>query len=416
MSRFLKKDPVKKAKKHIDRALQELEDGYADYASQEYEKAAHLFLEADEEDFAVKYFRESSYCAIQNNDHERAASMKIQAADVLLRDGRFDEGGGLYSEASDHLFRQKKVKESTRIASVGILAYLAARSFDTGVNLIRKLDHRISGMSIGKVPTLELARLSVNILCEGGDVPAKMLKNAINAAKPRPAEQALFSFLTESVKIARDTEVVVEWAGRAQDEVQAKTPVEFELRYKCPAPVRVVNYRTSLSTSLKFTKEPTIEQKVAKQDSWLLEVLPVLSGSGTVGPFSLTLEGENVLVNKMSNALEFRITRPPSDLSVEISPETVSCGLGDEAILDVTFINEGEGSAENIKMTVELSEGLELSLGGSEKVIEFIGPKERMRFQLFVRGMALGDETVTVKAEGSRKGEETTNSSTIRVA
>ncbi|MFX0045954.1 MAG: hypothetical protein ACFE8Z_08905 [Candidatus Hermodarchaeota archaeon] len=416
MSRFLKKDPVKKAKKHIDRALRELEDGYADYASQEYEKAANLFLEAAEEDFAVKYFREASYCALESNDHVRAANMKIQAADVLLVDGRFDEGGGLYSEASDHLYREKKVKESTRIASVGILAYLAARSFETGVNLIRKIDRRLSGTSPGKVPTLELARLSVSILCEGGDVPAKMLKKAIQAAKPRPAEEGLFSFLTESVQIARDTEVMIEWAGKAQDEVQAKTPIEFELRYKCPAPVRVIDYRYSLSNSLKFMKEPTMEQKVAKEDSWLLEVLPVLDGSGTVGPFSLTLEGENVLVNKMSNSLDFRITRPPSDLSVEISPERVSCGLGDEAILDVTFVNEGDGSAENIKVTVELSEGLEISLGSHEKVIEFIGPKERMRFQLFVRGMALGDETVTIRAEGSRKGEEATKSCTVQVA
>ncbi|MFX1415908.1 MAG: hypothetical protein ACFFC0_03800, partial [Promethearchaeota archaeon] len=282
MSRFLKKDPVKKAKKHIDRALSELEDGYADYASQEYEKAANLFLEANEEDFAVKYFREASYCALERNDHARAANMKIQAADVLLIDGRFDEGGGLYSEASDHLFRQKKVKESIRIAAVGILAYLAARNFDTGVNLIRKVDSRISNVSAGKAPILELARLSVSILCEGGEVPAKVLKKAISSAKPRPAEEGLFSFLTDSVKIARDTEVVIEWAGKVQDEVQAKTPVEFELRYKCPAPVRVIDCRYSISKSLKFTKEPAIEPKVEKQDSWLLEVLPVLSGSGTV--------------------------------------------------------------------------------------------------------------------------------------
>jgi uncharacterized membrane protein len=144
--------------------------------------------------------------------------------------------------------------------------------------------------------------------------------------------------------------------------------------------------------------------------------MPVISGSGTVGPFSLTLEGENVLVNKMSNSLNFYISRPPSDLSIEISPERVSCGLGDEAILDVTFINDGDGAANNIKVKVELSEGLEISLGSDEKVIEFIGPKERMRFQLFVRGVALGDETVTVRAEGSRKGEETTESSTVQVA
>ncbi|MFW9800923.1 MAG: hypothetical protein ACFFD9_10835, partial [Candidatus Thorarchaeota archaeon] len=310
MSRFLKKDPVKKAKKHIERALRELEEDYPDYASQEYEKAATLFLEAGEVDFAVKYYREASYAALEREDHERAANMKIEAADVLLMDRRFDEGGSLYSEASDHLFRIKKTKESTRFASLGILSYLAARNFDTGVNVIRKVEKRIAGISVGKVPMLDLARLSVNILCEGGVVPAKVLNKAISSAKPRKAEEGLFSFLTESVKIARDTDVVIEWAGEAKDEVTAKAPIEFELRYKCPVPVRVSDYRYSLSKSLKFTKEPEIESRLGKEDSWLLELMPVLSGDGTVGPFSLTLEGESVLVNKMSNVLDFRIARP----------------------------------------------------------------------------------------------------------
>lgn len=415
MSRFLKKDPVKKAKKHIARALRELEEDYPDYASQEYEKAANLFLEAGEVDFAVKYYREAAFCALEREDHERAANMKILAADVLLVDRRFDEGGGLYSEASDHLFRVKKTKESTRFASLGILAYLAARNFDTGVNVIRKVDKRIADISMEKVPMLDLARLSVNILCEGGVVAAKVLNKAISSAKPRTAEEGLFSFLTESVKIARDTDVVIEWAGEAKDELQAKTPIEFELRYKCPVPVRVSDYRYSLSKSLKFTKEPEIESRLDKEDSWLLELMPVLSGDGTVGPFSLTLEGESVLVNKMSNVVDFRIARPPSDLKMELSPERISSGIGDETIFDVTIFNEGDGPADNIRVTVDLSDGLELSLGNMEKIIEFIGPMERIRFQLYVKGVSLGDELVTVRAEGAKEGEEATQTSMVRV-
>jgi hypothetical protein len=39
MFKFMKSDPVKKAKKHIAKALIEIEEGYPEYASIEYEKA-----------------------------------------------------------------------------------------------------------------------------------------------------------------------------------------------------------------------------------------------------------------------------------------------------------------------------------------------------------------------------------------
>jgi uncharacterized membrane protein len=138
--------------------------------------------------------------------------------------------------------------------------------------------------------------------------------------------------------------------------------------------VKVVDSRYALSKSLKFTKEPDIDPRLGKEDSWLLELLPVLSGEGSVGPFSMTLEGESVLVNKFSNAIEFQISRAPSDLKMNLTPERLSCGLGDESVFDVEFVNEGDGPADNIKVTVELSDGLEISLGSSEKTIQFIGP------------------------------------------
>jgi hypothetical protein len=114
MSRFLRRDPLKRAKKHVEKALRELEDGYPDYASTEYEKAACLFLEEKETDFAVKYFREAAFCSLDAEDHSRGADMKMEAANALLGDSRFDEGGALLSEASDHLFRVKKQKSSLR--------------------------------------------------------------------------------------------------------------------------------------------------------------------------------------------------------------------------------------------------------------------------------------------------------------
>jgi hypothetical protein len=415
MSRFLKRDPLKKAKNHVEKALRELEDGYPDYASTEYEKAACLFLENSEIDFAVKYFREAAFCSLEANDYARGAEMKIQAANALLSDRRFDEGGGLLSESSDHLFRVKKQKGSLRSLAVAIICYLAARNFSTAVNLTRKAEKRFSGTT-AKESMFDFAQLSTQILCEGASSTERDLSKAIGAAKPRPAEADLVKYVAESVKLAQKTEVVIEWAGEVQKEISAKSPVEFELRYRCPVPVKVVDSRYSLSKSLKFTREPDIELRIAKEDSWLLEVLPVLSGDGLVGPFNMTLEGESVLVHKISNSIDFRIARAPSDLKMILSPERLSCGLGDESVFDVEFMNEGDGPADNIQVSIELSDGLEISLGSSEKTIQFIGPKERMRFQVYVRGVSIGDEMVTIKAVDSRVGEEIVQTSVVRVA
>ena len=96
---FLKSDPVKKAKKYVEKALIEIEEGYPEFASIEYEKAARKFLEVDQTDFAVKYFREAAYCALENNDHYRCSEMKMAAAECLLQEGRYDEAGGFYSES-----------------------------------------------------------------------------------------------------------------------------------------------------------------------------------------------------------------------------------------------------------------------------------------------------------------------------
>ncbi|MFX1368865.1 MAG: hypothetical protein ACFFAY_09725, partial [Promethearchaeota archaeon] len=142
---------------------------------------------------------------------------------------------------------------------------------------------------------------------------------------------------------------------------------------------------------------------------------PVLSGDGSIGPFQLTLEGDQVLVNKMSNVVEFRIRRAPSNLKMEMTPERISCDLGDETVFDVTLLNDGAGPADNIKVEIDLSDGLEVSLGSSEKAIQFIGPSERMNFQIFVRGVSMGDELVTIRATEGRTGKEVSKTAKIIV-
>ncbi|MFX0108007.1 MAG: hypothetical protein ACFE7R_06975, partial [Candidatus Hodarchaeota archaeon] len=367
MSRFLKSDPLKKAKKHVEKALKELEADYPDYASTEYEKAARLFLESQEIDFAIKYFREAALCSLSVNDHTRSGDMKIEAARALFFDTRYDEGGGLYIEASDHYFRADKPRASLRSIAIGIIGYLGARNFETAVNLTRKAEKRFQPSDFNKSPFFLLARLSVKVLCEGGRATSKELSKARKAAKPAQEELDLINFVTGSVDLALKTEVVIEWAGAEMKEVSTKTPIEFELRYKCPVPVKVVACRYNLSTGLSFLREPEIKPQSAKQESWLMEVIPALSGAGSVGPFNLTLEGDRVLVNKLSNVIEFSIARAPSDLHLDLTPERISCGLGDETVFDATIRNEGDGPAENIKVEIELSDGLELSLGGADK-------------------------------------------------
>ncbi|MHA2222084.1 MAG: COG1470 family protein [Candidatus Thorarchaeota archaeon] len=151
------------------------------------------------------------------------------------------------------------------------------------------------------------------------------------------------------------------------------------------------------------------------EESWLIEFKPVLSGTGTVGPFTVTLEGDRVLVNKHSNKIEFSIARAPSQIALDVKPERVTSNLGEEAVLEVTVLNEGDGPAENIAFTAELSDGLEISLGNEEKLINFLGSGENVRFQLFVRAVGQGDELVTMKVVDGRSGSEVVKTSMIRV-
>ena len=415
MFKFMKSDPVKKAKKHIEKALVELEEGYPDYASTEYEKAARKFLEVEQTDFAVKYFREAAYCSLEHNDHYRCAELKIAAAECLLQEGRYDEAGNLYSESSDHFHREKKSKETNRSLGVAIIGYLAARNFSTATNLMRKAEKRIKETSAKKDPIYVLAELSVKILCEGEDVPIAQFEKAAKSVKPNEIEKPLLDFLITSTKLAIQTEILLEWAGAPQKEVNVKEPLEIEMRYECPVEVQIVDHRLSLSNSVIMTKEPEYRQTPSKEESWLLEFKPVLSGEGSIGPLTVTLEGDKVLVNKHSNILEFSIARAPSKIALDVSPERVSCNLGEEAVLQVTVLNEGDGPAENIELTVELSDGLEMSLGIEEKSINFLGSGENVRFQAFVRAVGQGEELVTIKALDGRSGDEVVKTSMVRV-
>ena len=205
MFKFLKSDQLKKAKKLVDKALDELEEGYPDYASTAYEKAARIFHEEEEIDFAVKYFREAAYCALEHEDHYRGAEMKIAAAECLFLEGRYDEGASLYSESSDHFHREKKYRESNRSLGVAIIGYLGARNFATATNLQRKAEKRIAETSKKTDSNYNLAKMCVTILCEGSDVEKKVFEKAARGAKPTPAEETLVNFVINSVRLAIDT-------------------------------------------------------------------------------------------------------------------------------------------------------------------------------------------------------------------
>ncbi len=397
MFKFMKRDPLEKAKKHVEKALAELDDDYPDYASVQFEKAAQLFLQNDRPEFAVKYYREAAYAALQADDHLRAAEMKIAAAEVLLSDKMYDEAGMLYSEASDHLNREKKFIEANRNLAIAILCLLASRNFDTAVNLFRKAEKRVGMNKKHKTPEHDFANQAVRVLFEGVILSKDHLDRLIKRLKPKPVEQDLIDFVCNSVQIANSTDVRIEWAGPEKDSVCVKEPIEFELLYRCPVPVKVTHCRFDLSSSIRFSREPVITNEPATDESWLFEVIPVLSGDGQIGPFKLTLEGESILAHKVSNSISLRISRAPADLDIDLHPRRVSCDLGDEAVFDITVINNGEGPADNIELMVLLSDGLEMSMGSTEKIINFLGANEKMHFQIFVKGVGLGDETITIK-------------------
>jgi hypothetical protein len=415
MFKFLKSDPIKRAKKLVDKALDEIEEGYPDYASTAYEKAARIFHEEDEIDFAVKYFREAAYCALESNDHYRCGELKIEAAKCLLQEGRYDEGGALYSEASDHYHREKKNRESSRSLGVAIVSYLGARNFSTAKNIMKKAEKRHSDITKKPHSCYSLAKLSVEILCDGYEVEKGVFEKAASTAKPSESEAILFEFVVNSVRLALDTEVTLDWAGKAQDNVPVKTLVELELQYTCPTDVHVIDHRVSLSNSVILSEEPTFSNPPSKQESWLIKFQPVLSGDGVVGPYTITLEGDKVLVHKHTNVINFNIARAPSDIELSVAPERVSCSLSDEAGFEIELKNNGDGPADNITIKIELSEGLEISLGSEEKTINFIGSGDKIRFQIYVRAISQGEELITVHAVDGRTGQEVSKTSMVRV-
>ncbi|MFW9920780.1 MAG: hypothetical protein ACFFED_14340 [Candidatus Thorarchaeota archaeon] len=415
MFKFLNKDPIDKAKRHVEKALKEIEEGYLDYASTEYEKAANLFIEAGSSDFAVKYFREAAYCALEHEDHSRAAQMKLCAAEALLNDTLFDEAGGLYQEASDHLFRAKKIAESLRALALSVMSHLGSRNFDTAVNLLRKMEKRFPDKNPPKVPACDVAKEFVEVLIEGYETTKDNLTNCIQKYKPKDSELELIEFLTNSASIAIATDVRIEWAGKEMPEVSAKTPLEFELLLRCPVPIRIIDYKLDTSNSLTFIKEPAITNVPQTDASFLLTVNPVLSGEGTIGPFKLTISGERILAHKHSNQIKFKIAKAPAQLAVDFTPERISCGIGDEVVFDVTLSNEGEGPADNILVKLALSDGIELSLGGNERSIQFLGANEKMRLQVYVRGISMGDQVVMLSVKDGRSSQEIVKNAYIRV-
>jgi hypothetical protein len=89
--------------------------------------------------------------------------------------------------------------------------------------------------------------------------------------------------------------------------------------------------------------------------------------------------------------------------------------LGEEAILTVSVSNEGSGPAGNISLFVELSSGLEISLGSDQKNIQFLGPGENIRFQIIVKGIGLGEENIKVRLIDERQETEVEKISLINV-
>jgi hypothetical protein len=280
---------------------------------------------------------------------------------------------------------------------------------------MRKSEKRLTSTNLTKSPMHDLALMYVKVLIEGETTTLPQLDKCLSKVRIETAEQAMISFLTDSVRLAIETEVKIEWAGKPQTTVSARTPIELELSYSCPVPVRVTDYKFALSNSVTFVKEPEITDSVSASGSWLLTLNPVLSGTGIIGPFKLTLKGERLLVHKHSNKLEFEIAKAPPSLSMVMNPERISCGLGDEVVFDVLVSNEGEGPGEYLVAKIELSDGLEISLGGNEKAIQFIGPSEKIRFQVYVRGISMGDELITITLKDARAESEIITTSVVNV-
>jgi hypothetical protein len=161
---------------------------------------------------------------------------------------------------------------------------------------------------------------------------------------------------------------------------------------------------------------PKIAGGAAAEDSWLMEVTPILDGTGVVGPIKMRLEGEKVLVNRQSNTIKFGISPAPPLLELSLTPQQMSCAVSDELVVDVVLKNRGYGSASNISIATELSAGLQLSLGNDQKIIQFLATGEEMRFLLYVKAVSRGDGLITVKVKEPSYNTELTKTALVRVS
>ncbi|MFW9910275.1 MAG: hypothetical protein ACFFEF_17090, partial [Candidatus Thorarchaeota archaeon] len=60
-------------------------------------------------------------------------------------------------------------------------------------------------------------------------------------------------------------------------------------------------------------------------------------------------------------------------------------------------------------------DGLELSLGSRERSIQYLGPSEKMLLQIYVRGISMGDELVSIMVKHSKSTIELVKTALVRV-
>ena len=113
---FLKSDPVKKAKKHIDKALEEIEHGYPDFASTEYEKAGAGNLDLEWRSLCTKHVTNNQYfhqAKTEDTGENRIYSQQGQyshgAQHLSLCHGNCNEYGANYQADNTRYHRQPEV-------------------------------------------------------------------------------------------------------------------------------------------------------------------------------------------------------------------------------------------------------------------------------------------------------------------
>ncbi len=392
---LFKKDPVKKAKKLVDKGDYYWEIDDLDAAASHYEKAAQIYDELGDFESAEKYYFEAARCGLELDDEEMAAKYKTYAASILMKENKAREASDIMNEVSDHFLRAGKTKESARALGVAIISAIAASDFNHAINLTKKIKRKGKSKKLDH-PVLKLAEYLTKIICNGEVISESTFEKAVSKASFNDIEFNFISPVIEGARLSHDTTISIEPISSLKKVTTGKV-LKFKIKITSPVPSQVISTSLPLSRNLIITKEPEFSKKPVLNEEVKFEVKSSISGSAIVGPFKITLKSDKAILHKITNSIEFEVEPPKAKVELFVDSEEYSVSTNNEFQINVRIKNMRSDSIDNILLKAEYQEGIDLSLGTSEKTIGILPGNSEMDFPFYFISSEPGEKIIMFK-------------------